>query len=209
MTFINRASFLDDPFHHSLNEYISAYMQAGVLLVLSFVASILLIKNKSNHWQWLLAAGAVMLAIATADLILGYYILFSRVLRGQLALPFRFFYPKYFLYVTNNIIADCLVIYRCYMIWGRDKRVIALPVIVLLATSGRIWWISRKPQLNVGLVQIVEGRHAMFTTQYNWYDRDPSQILQGGDGGDSGGVPSSPDAVLKDGEQIAVETQEA
>ncbi|KAJ7451564.1 hypothetical protein FB451DRAFT_701613, partial [Mycena latifolia] len=32
--------------------------------------------------------------------------------------------------------ADGLFIYRCYIIWGRNKRVISLPVLLLLITTG-------------------------------------------------------------------------
>ncbi|KAJ7860323.1 hypothetical protein B0H13DRAFT_1901022 [Mycena leptocephala] len=65
------------------------------------------------------------------------------------------------IYVVNNVIADALVIYRCYSVWNRNIYVIILPVILLITTSGkactawvrndakfssagRIWWICRK-----------------------------------------------------------------
>ncbi|KAJ7451578.1 hypothetical protein FB451DRAFT_1283649 [Mycena latifolia] len=37
--------------------------------------------------------------------------------------------------VTNNAIADGLFIYRCYVVWGCNKRVISLPVLLLLITT--------------------------------------------------------------------------
>ncbi|KAJ7671239.1 hypothetical protein DFH06DRAFT_910331, partial [Mycena polygramma] len=42
---------------------------------------------------------------------------------------------KQALYVTNNIVADSLVIIRCYVVWNFSYRVVAFPVIMLLATS--------------------------------------------------------------------------
>ncbi|KAJ7836615.1 hypothetical protein B0H13DRAFT_1120689 [Mycena leptocephala] len=77
------------------------------------------------------------------------------------------------IYVVNNVIADALVIYRCYSVWNRNIYVIILPVILLITTSvfgwdillplgpffalslatnilvttltaGRIWWICRQ-----------------------------------------------------------------
>ncbi|KAJ6461225.1 hypothetical protein C8R47DRAFT_1225917 [Mycena vitilis] len=42
---------------------------------------------------------------------------------------------KQALYVTNNIVTDSLVIYRCYVVWSFSYRVVAFPVIMLLATS--------------------------------------------------------------------------
>ncbi|KAJ7605451.1 hypothetical protein DFH06DRAFT_1252863 [Mycena polygramma] len=77
------------------------------------------------------------------------------------------------IYGVNNIIADGLVIYRCYIVWDRKVYVIILPLLMLLVTSvfgvdlqlpsnpffalslatnvivtaltaGRIWWICRQ-----------------------------------------------------------------
>ncbi|KAJ7172940.1 hypothetical protein C8R43DRAFT_1230995 [Mycena crocata] len=39
------------------------------------------------------------------------------------------------LYVTNNLIADGIFIYRCYGIWNFRKRMIAVPIILLIATG--------------------------------------------------------------------------
>jgi len=73
------------------------------------------------------------------------------------------------IYVTNNILADGLLIYRCYVIWGTNY-ILIVPVLLLLVTivfgyslqlrlffilslttnlfvstltAGRIWWITR------------------------------------------------------------------
>ncbi|KAJ6594685.1 hypothetical protein B0H19DRAFT_1096454 [Mycena capillaripes] len=77
------------------------------------------------------------------------------------------------IYVVNNVIADGLVIYRCYSVWNRNIYVIIVPIILLVVTSvfgwdillpldpffalslatnilvttltaGRIWWICRR-----------------------------------------------------------------
>jgi hypothetical protein len=77
------------------------------------------------------------------------------------------------LYVINNVIADGLVIYRCYSVWNHNVYVIIVPMILLVIssvfgwdtqlplepffalslatnvlvttlTAGRIWWICRK-----------------------------------------------------------------
>ncbi|GJJ15537.1 hypothetical protein Clacol_009815 [Clathrus columnatus] len=42
---------------------------------------------------------------------------------------------KQALYATNNILADGLVIYRCYIVWGYNWKVIIVPVIMLIATT--------------------------------------------------------------------------
>jgi len=38
-------------------------------------------------------------------------------------------------YVTTNLIADGIFVYRCYCIWGFRKRIIALPITLLVATG--------------------------------------------------------------------------
>ncbi|KAF7350785.1 hypothetical protein MSAN_01639700 [Mycena sanguinolenta] len=80
------------------------------------------------------------------------------------------------IYGVTNIIADALVIYRCYIVWDRNIYVIILPLLMLAVTSvfgvdiklpanpyfslslatnvlvtaltaGRIWWICRQCRL--------------------------------------------------------------
>ncbi|KAJ7824307.1 hypothetical protein B0H14DRAFT_3469437 [Mycena olivaceomarginata] len=80
------------------------------------------------------------------------------------------------IYGVNNIIADALVIYRCYVVWDRKIHVVVLPILMLIVTSvfavdlklpaspffglsfatnvlvtaltaGRIWWICRQCRL--------------------------------------------------------------
>ncbi|KAJ7671201.1 hypothetical protein B0H17DRAFT_195513 [Mycena rosella] len=77
------------------------------------------------------------------------------------------------IYVVNNVVADGLVIYRCYAIWNRNIYVVILPILLLITssvlgwdillpfdpffamslatnvlvtalTAGRIWWICRQ-----------------------------------------------------------------
>ncbi|KAJ7310024.1 hypothetical protein DFH08DRAFT_484450 [Mycena albidolilacea] len=39
------------------------------------------------------------------------------------------------LYVTSNLIADGIFIYRCYCIWGFRMRIIVVPIVLLVATG--------------------------------------------------------------------------
>lgn len=38
-----------------------------------------------------------------------------------------------FLVVANNVVADCLLTWRCYIIWGRRRLIIAFPVLLIVA----------------------------------------------------------------------------
>ncbi|EEB87701.1 hypothetical protein MPER_14866, partial [Moniliophthora perniciosa FA553] len=40
-------------------------------------------------------------------------------------------------YLTNNVVADSLLVYRLFVVWGKKKRIIIGPVILLVATIGR------------------------------------------------------------------------
>lgn len=42
---------------------------------------------------------------------------------------------KQALYATNNILADGLVVYRCYIVWNYDYKIITVPIIMLLSTT--------------------------------------------------------------------------
>lgn len=42
---------------------------------------------------------------------------------------------KQALYATNNIVADGLVIYRCYIVWNYSRWIIVGPIVMLLATT--------------------------------------------------------------------------
>ncbi|KAF5366583.1 hypothetical protein D9758_008937 [Tetrapyrgos nigripes] len=39
------------------------------------------------------------------------------------------------IYVTNNVVADSLVVYRCYVVWGNSIKIIIVPVIMLLGST--------------------------------------------------------------------------
>uniref|UniRef100_A0A0W0F623 Uncharacterized protein n=1 Tax=Moniliophthora roreri TaxID=221103 RepID=A0A0W0F623_MONRR len=39
------------------------------------------------------------------------------------------------LYATNNIVADALLVYRLYIVWSRDKRVVLGPLLMLTGTA--------------------------------------------------------------------------
>ncbi|KAF8188257.1 hypothetical protein K438DRAFT_980589 [Mycena galopus ATCC 62051] len=40
----------------------------------------------------------------------------------------------YMVSVTNNLVVDSLFLYRCYVIWGRQKRVLIVPGVFMIST---------------------------------------------------------------------------
>ncbi|KAF8154577.1 hypothetical protein B0H34DRAFT_529383 [Crassisporium funariophilum] len=123
------------PFPATLPPYIGAVMFEsflyGLYVVLFIICIyVLLQRQKTLHWV-LLASAIVMFGLATADIVYTYYLVFDKLLVGGIG--FNDLRPKYWLYVTNNVIADSLLLYRCYVVWGFKKRVIAGPVALLIA----------------------------------------------------------------------------
>ncbi|KAF8880557.1 hypothetical protein BD779DRAFT_1446204, partial [Infundibulicybe gibba] len=108
----------------------------GIYIALFFICIHILLRNKPERTLQfpLLVLAVLMFAIATADIGVTYASLLRYALQGEI-IPFRRIYPKFMLYVTNNVLADTLVIYRCYVVWGHNRRIIIFPCILLLAAT--------------------------------------------------------------------------
>ncbi|KAJ3576022.1 hypothetical protein NP233_g713 [Leucocoprinus birnbaumii] len=74
-----------------------------------------------------------MFAISTGDACLTLYIMFGPLLHSQ-PVPYQLIQSRQTLYFVNNLLADALLIYRCYVIWSYSTAVIVLPCL-LFATS--------------------------------------------------------------------------
>ncbi|EAU86912.1 hypothetical protein CC1G_10803 [Coprinopsis cinerea okayama7 len=126
-----------NPFPHVVAPYVGAvFMETflyGICCVLfSICAYVLIRRQKALHWVLLVFAIA-MFALATADMTYTFYIFFSKILSG--GLTFNTLYPKYVMFVTNTVLADTLLLYRCYVVWGSRKRIIAGPAVLLVAAT--------------------------------------------------------------------------
>ncbi|KAF8816460.1 hypothetical protein BYT27DRAFT_7184006 [Phlegmacium glaucopus] len=122
-------------FPPTLPPYVGAVMFETFLYGLYFILFIICIyvllqRNKTIYWV-LFASAIVMFSIATADIIYTYYLVFDKLFNGGVS--FDDLRPKYWLYVTNNVLADALLLYRCYAIWDCNIRVILGPIILLIA----------------------------------------------------------------------------
>jgi len=135
-------------YHISVSEYAASYMFEillyGVYTVLFFFCNYLLLSSRRTSKWLFLAAAVTMFSITTADTGMTIHYAFRYVFSGQ-QLPLYHMYPKYLFYVTNNVIANSLMIYRCYVVWHYKKLVIIIPCIALVFTTacGYIFVISR------------------------------------------------------------------
>ncbi|KAJ7917418.1 hypothetical protein B0H13DRAFT_1870291 [Mycena leptocephala] len=74
-------------------------------------------------------------------------------------LVFQLNFATTVIYVTNNIIADSIFIFRCYAIWNFDPKIIFLPILLtFVVVAGRIWWLACKGRDVLG---------QKITTRYN------------------------------------------
>ncbi|KAF8880555.1 hypothetical protein BD779DRAFT_1675893 [Infundibulicybe gibba] len=126
------------PFNAPAYMYVAAILFEtllyGIYIVLFFICVHILLRNKRTLQLPLLVLAILMFSIATADIGVTYAYLLRYILRGEIA-PFTYVYPKFILFVTNNVLADTLVIYRCYAVWSHNKRIIIFPCILLLAAT--------------------------------------------------------------------------
>ncbi|KAL0949849.1 hypothetical protein HGRIS_009882 [Hohenbuehelia grisea] len=151
----------------------------GIYAVLFGICVYIFRCRKHSQSMVLMIAAVLIFALSTAHLVTVFISTYLSVLRPQYGMaPEGVALASGMIYITNNIVADGLIVYRCYMVWGSRKRVIILPSILLLATAvlgytfritiqlivlslatsitatgltaGRIWWIACQTKKHLG-----------------------------------------------------------
>ncbi|KAJ7108235.1 hypothetical protein C8R44DRAFT_857763 [Mycena epipterygia] len=124
----------------------------GILLVLFGVAGHLLYHRRNPARRILTTATAAMAVLATLQLAIrirssiSVFQIFRLSIMGEIFgsserathagdLAASLQTVEDFLLVTNNVVTDGLFIHRCFVIWGRNIKVVVVPVIMLLATT--------------------------------------------------------------------------
>ncbi|KAJ7155188.1 hypothetical protein C8R46DRAFT_1296510 [Mycena filopes] len=121
----------------------------GALLVLLCIAAYLLYhRNGGGSRRIFAVAASAMALLATLQLVLHIFAAGLALQRLRLAIQgddmslneatklYNDFYTAGdFFLVTNNVVTDGLFIYRCYVVWGRNLRVVATPILLLLAST--------------------------------------------------------------------------
>jgi len=156
----------------------------GIYLVLFCRCMYIFYRGKRQ--PTLLMTAIIMFLLSTTSVII--FLLQGASAYGTLGLEI----PKLeiagaIVYVTNNIIADALLIYRCYVIWS-TIWITVVPLILLVATmilgysiqlpmffilslsmnlfvpalvAGRLWWVVRRIRGPSGAATRRKGRNAM------------------------------------------------
>ncbi|KAG5728769.1 hypothetical protein E4T56_gene6281 [Termitomyces sp. T112] len=114
----------------------------GIHIVLFGICAYLLAIRQNPAHLFVLLSITAMFAISVADMTVVYRWVFHdyvAVLKGQMgpAAAVDQIRPIGYLYVTNNLFADGLLIYRCYKVWN-NQRMIPIVAGVLLAADS-VW----------------------------------------------------------------------
>ncbi|KAJ6556018.1 hypothetical protein B0H19DRAFT_1235382 [Mycena capillaripes] len=116
----------------------------GIYLVLFCICMYILLHRPSSRGNTVLMVTTMALFTFSTILIVLILVLVTAEIEELSSIPSDSIQnAAYIIYAINNSIGDGLLIYRCYVVWNHDWRVIVLPVMMLIAsTAGRIWWIS-------------------------------------------------------------------
>ncbi|KZT11847.1 uncharacterized protein LAESUDRAFT_641340 [Laetiporus sulphureus 93-53] len=119
----------------------------GMNVVLFFSCLfILTIRRRTPHVNKMLVTIALlMFTFSTCHVFLGFYRLIMGfiVLRDQPGGPAAFFsdvsipanVAKVGIHTVNSIVGDSVVVWRCYLVWGRDWKMCAAPIILVIGSA--------------------------------------------------------------------------
>jgi len=148
----------------------------GIYLVLFCICIYILLHRPRNRGNIVLLVTAIALfTLSTVIVILTLILGAARIDSVDLPVP-ELLFTVNIIFGVNNVIADGLVIYRCYCVWNYNGYVVIIPILSLIATSlfgldldlpplpfyglslatnilvtiltgGRIWWIYREARI--------------------------------------------------------------
>lgn len=149
-------SFSTDEAYYSTGVYTSAMLFEmflfGLYVALFGTCMHILLRNRRSLQKLILVGIVTMFLLAAADVVWGILNMHFFILPKQNAgletrdddddddddgpeIPAKVLQYKFLLYITSNIVADLLLIYRCHCLWNNNKRIIILPCLLLLGGS--------------------------------------------------------------------------
>ncbi|TFK69996.1 hypothetical protein BDN72DRAFT_572014 [Pluteus cervinus] len=130
-------SALFDRFPTAKNAYVAAVVFESVLygfyLALCLLYTYISLTRHTKPNVILLLAAIAMFAVSTTDIVYTYILLFRDIL--SVTLTFRQLYPKYMFYVTCSTLADMILLYRCFVIWGHNLYILVSLGLFLSAST--------------------------------------------------------------------------
>ncbi|KAF8192957.1 hypothetical protein BJ912DRAFT_961536 [Pholiota molesta] len=113
----------------------------GIHLILFCICIFLLLRNR-RLTQWFISISAVvMFVLSTADIAITFRVIsyvVPRLADPKIAgITTKLIHAKTAIFVADNFVAELILLYRCYMIWGRSKYILA--GCSLLVVADTIW----------------------------------------------------------------------
>ncbi|KAJ6469248.1 hypothetical protein C8R45DRAFT_1016475 [Mycena sanguinolenta] len=107
----------------------------GIYVVLFSICIYILLRRPFSRGNTVLIVTAIALfTLATIQVVLD--LVLGAVTLGDSDIPYsRLQNAGVIIYAINNVIADGLVIYRCYTIWDNNVYVVSLPIVLLIVTT--------------------------------------------------------------------------
>ncbi|TFK37116.1 hypothetical protein BDQ12DRAFT_667322 [Crucibulum laeve] len=96
----------------------------GIHVILFFIAISILFRNWRSTHKIIFFATTAMFLLSTPDISLSYRLLISDL-------------PNSLMHINPALIADGLLVYRCYMIWGKQRYVLVISSILVIADT--VW----------------------------------------------------------------------
>ncbi|KAF8178923.1 hypothetical protein BJ912DRAFT_648117 [Pholiota molesta] len=91
------------------------------------------INRRTLRWTFIII-GLCMFTISTADITLSLVFLFHYSLKGR-KVPVLHPNPNRLFFITNNLIAQSVVIYRCYTVWRRRRLIVIVSSFFLVSST--------------------------------------------------------------------------
>ncbi|KAF7333983.1 Cysteine proteinase [Mycena sanguinolenta] len=109
----------------------------GIYCVLFCICMHVLVHRPSSRGNTVLLVTAIALFTFSTILIVLILVIVTAEIEDLASIPSDSIQnAAYILYAINNSIADGLLIYRCYVVWNHNWRIIVVPVMLLIASTG-------------------------------------------------------------------------
>ncbi|KAJ3796013.1 hypothetical protein GGU11DRAFT_789946 [Lentinula aff. detonsa] len=108
--------------------------QLGAMLLLALASTASVIIQCVNQGRALLALWGSEAALCDD---LGGAASISKIVQDNMKTALIYDYAVLGIYIFSNVLADALLLYRCYIIWEKDLRVVFLPLLGYLCNIGK------------------------------------------------------------------------
>ncbi|PPQ72629.1 hypothetical protein CVT26_004336 [Gymnopilus dilepis] len=136
----------------------------GIHIPLFFICIFIFVQNRRTSNWFIVASAIIMFGLSTVDAAFTLrfltHDLFELVQNPTNLAPVgRWLSEKTPLFVTNNFVADLVLLYRCYMVWGKSRYILLGASLLVLLDS--VWGY-------LGLGESLTERGGPFVPLYIW-----------------------------------------